>query len=1186
MADNDSIRQRIISSALARRKVEGSAETYVAHIKIWEDAGPDDGGGKARYIILTQTDYGTGFIHKSKLNANGSFSVGKSWKLQDLKGVELLSPMQFSVILSRTNKWQTENETDQYNFIVSLIRTFRDITNNSVPLNIMGMKDPDAGRAPPQIVPPQPPTFVRLERAPTPTNGVPIQPTSRRPQQNGHADSNSRTSNFSARSSSPTPVVPHAPRTPSRNKRAPSPAPPRAESPDMSSRSHTPADRAMTPTRNRPTTPSAHPQQSSNLRPKQGRRPSNASSTGGARASATSNTSSQIPSVVIPSSPSRPNAPSPSVTDNHRVNGTYPTTLDIPTNLNASSSMQPSPLSAYQQTPDTPKPRPISPNHSSNLSGEPLYGNIQESPTQLVESPTTSPSGRGKNRVSFYDPLNQNTLDMLLQEDNLPLDHAGLNGEEDGIDGKESTPKGEVLEMESAQATLTSVEEMLEGYEWSAGDILDGKAGKGTADQIEARLLDELTALDKANIHSFIESDDRVNIVLQYLDDALAELESLDSIVASYKIHLNAVNEDIAFIQSQDRGLQVQTQNQRALLREIEDLLKTVQVDRESLITLTQESLEKAASINKLEEAAAQLYKALLASRDRDMAATMERLSEYRTHNAQFCKRIYDFLAIMFTAQSKLLLGDSNGVVRSSRKGKLSLKEHRDFETYLGRYGGLILYLKEMDEPIYGKVCSAYFSAANQLHGTQFKAYLAALGKQIKPTASDEDDGFGVTTPTNQTYRVAAVGMRRAGTIVRSPLEGRKEKKDKDGDGELRPTDALGLILEQITPMVYREEDFIADFLQINDTALTFADYMSLENYFRRQAARTAGVTAATMKLVRGAMDFIFSFLPGELKSWLESHVEKDTFELVGVIGGLERFLTEAEERGNTFFYNILEKQHGRLRSLFDRRMNENVKMIEDVKLTSRRRNGVAPFIKYFPTYIGRIENQLIGADTLEIRHHVDQAYNRIVQAMFEVLKQMANMNEDNDDDKGQLNYHVIMIENMHHFSSEVAQLSIGSVAKFLEKANNVYEENLNSYCKIVLRRPFAKIIDFFEGIERLLKTTAPTEIPNNANYSKTAAKKLLKDYNAKELRKLVDTLFRRVEKHFTDTSQMDEFTITTTVTTSSVIGGVWKACEDELLRITELFNKRINQCYQGQGVTLEYTPSDVEAAFKRHKGS
>jgi len=44
---------------------------------------------------------------------------------------------------------------------------------------------------------------------------------------------------------------------------------------------------------------------------------------------------------------------------------------------------------------------------------------------------------------------------------------------------------------------------------------------------------------------------------------------------------------------------------------------ETVDVDHESLITLTQESLEKSKSIQKLEEAAADLYKALQTGRDR-----------------------------------------------------------------------------------------------------------------------------------------------------------------------------------------------------------------------------------------------------------------------------------------------------------------------------------------------------------------------------------------------------------------------------------------------------------------------------------------------------------------------------------------------------------------------------------------
>lgn len=52
-----------------------------------------------------------------------------------------------------------------------------------------------------------------------------------------------------------------------------------------------------------------------------------------------------------------------------------------------------------------------------------------------------------------------------------------------------------------------------------------------------------------------------------------------------------------------------------------------------------------------------------------------------------------------------MLLGDNNGVVKSSR-GRPALKDHRSLETYLERYRGLLLYLKEMDESSYAKLCA------------------------------------------------------------------------------------------------------------------------------------------------------------------------------------------------------------------------------------------------------------------------------------------------------------------------------------------------------------------------------------------------------------------------------------------------------------------------------------------------
>jgi exocyst complex component 1 len=129
----------------------------------------------------------------------------------------------------------------------------------------------------------------------------------------------------------------------------------------------------------------------------------------------------------------------------------------------------------------------------------------------------------------------------------------------------------------------------------------------------------------------------------------------------------------------------------------------------------------------------------------------------------------------------------------------------------------------------------------------------------------------------------------------------------------------------------------------------------------------------------------------------------------------------------------------------------------------------------------------------------------------------------------------------------------------------------------------FHHLQDYFDGVEQVLRTTAPSEVSSNSNYSRSALKKVVKEFDSKDVRKHVDVLFKRVEKHFTEAPEVSTGE-SSGITPGTVMVGVWKACEEELLRITEIFAKRISQCYAKSGVSLEYTAADVEAAFKRHR--
>ena len=52
--DIEQQRQTIVTSVFDKRNAAGSDESYVAHVKIWEDAGPEGSGRKPRYIILSR----------------------------------------------------------------------------------------------------------------------------------------------------------------------------------------------------------------------------------------------------------------------------------------------------------------------------------------------------------------------------------------------------------------------------------------------------------------------------------------------------------------------------------------------------------------------------------------------------------------------------------------------------------------------------------------------------------------------------------------------------------------------------------------------------------------------------------------------------------------------------------------------------------------------------------------------------------------------------------------------------------------------------------------------------------------------------------------------------------------------------------------------------------------------------
>lgn len=136
-----------------------ASESYITHMRIIEDAAypssppplespPDN--KKARVIIVAVKRSGRVRMHKARENANTTFSIGKTWVLEDLEVIESFTnavpqtaeeqqnksragPTGFIVTVQKPYYWRANTAKEKDFFIFSLIKIFKKYTGGKLP---------------------------------------------------------------------------------------------------------------------------------------------------------------------------------------------------------------------------------------------------------------------------------------------------------------------------------------------------------------------------------------------------------------------------------------------------------------------------------------------------------------------------------------------------------------------------------------------------------------------------------------------------------------------------------------------------------------------------------------------------------------------------------------------------------------------------------------------------------------------------------------------------------------------------------------------------------------------------------------------------------------------------------------------------------------------------------------------
>jgi len=303
----------------------------------------------------------------------------------------------------------------------------------------------------------------------------------------------------------------------------------------------------------------------------------------------------------------------------------------------------------------------------------------------------------------------------------------------------------------------------------------------------------------------------------------------------------------------------------------------------------------------------------------------------------------------------------------------------------------------------------------------------------------------------------------------------------------------------------------------------------------------------------------------------------------VGLIAAIERKLADFEESSQEFLARTFQKLHAKLVGLFTKFLDEQIRAIEETKVKIKKRKGVIGFVKIFPSFSLALETMLVSADNLEIRDIINQSYHRINKAMFESLKVIARENPSaqtagaDPEDKEALNYQILLIENMNHYLEEVDARSNPALEDWKQNATQEMDEHMSLYVGAVIRRPLGKLLDFLESTESLIISRQPGEpasmISGMPSHSKTTFKKVLAGYESKEVKKGIETLKKRVEKHFGDTDDPG--------LSRGLVAKVQQNCERYYEKVEDRILTISRDVYDGD-IIPEFTKAEIAAAFRK----
>ncbi|XP_026201132.1 exocyst complex component 1 isoform X2 [Anabas testudineus] len=765
--------------------------------------------------------------------------------------------------------------------------------------------------------------------------------------------------------------------------------------------------------------------------------------------------------------------------------------------------------------------------------------------------------------ISCIWKLNQRYLRKKLEFVNVSsqlLEESVPSGESQSVAGGDEDALDDYQELSTREEQ--DIESMMEMCE----DAISN------AEAFAEVLSKELQVLDGANIQSIMASEKQVNILMQLLDEALTEVDTIEGKLSSYEEMLQSVKEQMDQISQSNRLIQISSTNNGKLLDEIQFLVNYMDLSKGHIRALQEGDLTSPkgieACINASEALLQCMNVALRPGHDKLMAVKQQQLLFAELRDT-FARRLTNHLNNVFVHQ-----GHDQSSTLSQHTAELTLPKHNPLHRDLLRYAKLMEWLKNTQREKYEGLSRTYVDYMSRLYEREIKDFFEVAKIKMAGTTKEAKGKFGLhgssgklTGSTSSLNKLTVQGSNSRRSQSSSLLDmGNMSASDLDVADRTKFDKIFEQVLSELEPLCLAEQDFISKFFKLQQHPTVTPPLAQPEteeldgstpSRLPPQAEHRHSLSSEK-DVVRLMMNKIFQSIETELNSLIALGDKIDSFNSLYMLVKMSHHVWTAENVDpasylSTTLGNVLVT----VKRNFDKCISGQIRQMEEVKISKKSKVGILPFVTGFEEFAELAETIFRSA---ERRGDLDKAYVKLIRAVFLNVEKVANESQKTPRD-------VVMMENFHHIFSTLSRLKISCLDAERREAKHKYTDHLQSYVINSLGQPLEKLNHFFEGVEaRVAQGVREDEVSYQLAFNKQELRKVIKEYPGKEVKKGLDNLYKKVDKHLCEEE--------------SLLQVVWHSMQDEFIRQYKHFEDLIGRCYPGSGITMEFTIQDMLEYF------